>query len=269
MRHRVKGKKLGRTASHRLATLRALSTALIKYKKIKTTVTKAKATRTFVEPLITKAKNDSVHARRYVARQIHDKSVVQELFTEVIPRIGDRPGGYTRVVKLGNRVGDAAEMAILELVDYNEGTAEKPKKKKTKKAPKEKAKEKSEAKVEKEIDETVEEGSTEDDDLTKVEGIGPKISEILNSSGITSFDSLAKTDVDKLKEILEEAGNRYKSHDPATWPEQAKLAAEGKWDELKKLQDELQGGKVVKDSDKTEDNETDTSETSNEKKDSK
>lgn len=132
MRHRIKGRKLNRTASHRTATLRALATALLKHKKIKTTVAKAKETRRFVEPLITKAKNDSVHTRRFVAEQINDRSIVKELFEEIVPKIGDRPGGYTRVVKLGNRFGDAAEMAIIELVDYND-VAEKKVRKATKK----------------------------------------------------------------------------------------------------------------------------------------
>ncbi len=119
MRHRVKGRKLNRTSSHRLATLISLSTSLIKHKKIRTTVAKAKEARSFVEPLITKAKQDSVHARRYVSRFIKDKDAVKELFGEISEKIEGRPGGYTRIVKLGHRRGDAAEMAILELVDYN------------------------------------------------------------------------------------------------------------------------------------------------------
>ena len=120
MRHRVKGRKLNRTASHRLATFRALATALFREKKIKTTVAKAKSLREFAEPLISKAKNDTVTSRRLVARHIQDKEILKELFNEIIPKIGDRPGGYTRVVKLGQRQGDGAEMAIIELVDYND-----------------------------------------------------------------------------------------------------------------------------------------------------
>jgi len=121
MRHRVKGRKLGRTASHRKATLNALATALFRHKKIKTTLAKAKEARSFSEVLITKAKNDSVHSRREVARFIKDKEVVKELFSEIAVKTANRPGGYTRVVKLGTRLGDAAEMAILELVDYSDG----------------------------------------------------------------------------------------------------------------------------------------------------
>lgn len=250
MRHRIKGRKLGRTASHRTATLRSLATALIKHKKITTTLAKAKQTRLFVEPLITKAKKDSVHARRLVSRHIKDKEVLKELFSEVIQKIGDRPGGYTRVVKLGNRVGDAAEMAIIELVDYNDVNTKKPRKVKKAEKPevedanvvKEDVVEKQEE-LKEEPDEKSKDSSTNVDDLTKVEGIGPKISQLLIDAGISTFTKLAETDAEKIREILAEAGSRYKSHDPETWPKQAKLAAEGKWDDLKKWQDELNGGK--------------------------
>ncbi|MCZ7601577.1 MAG: 50S ribosomal protein L17 [Melioribacteraceae bacterium] len=144
MRHRVKGRKLGRTASHRRATLNELATQLLRYKKIKTTVAKAKETKKFVEPLITKAKNDNIGSRRHIAKFIKDKEVLKELFGEIVEKIGDRPGGYTRVVKLGHRLGDAAELAIVELVDYNEIHAQKKEAKdkaeskttKSKKAPK-------------------------------------------------------------------------------------------------------------------------------------
>lgn len=120
MRHRVKGRKLNRTASHRVATFRALATALLREKKIRTTIAKAKELRSFVEPLISRAKTDSVANRRNIARHIQDKEILKELFNDIIPKIGDRPGGYTRVVKLGRRQGDGAEMAIIELVDYND-----------------------------------------------------------------------------------------------------------------------------------------------------
>lgn len=135
MRHRLKGRKLSRTASHRRATLNALATALIRHKKIKTTLAKAKETRVFVEPLITKAKQDTVVARRHVARFIKEKEVLQELFNEVAPKVAERNGGYTRVVKLGRRLGDAAEMAIIELVDYNDTGVKKQPKKKQKEEP--------------------------------------------------------------------------------------------------------------------------------------
>lgn len=120
MRHLKKGRKLGRTASHRKATLAALSNALIKEHRIVTTVPKAKELRTFVEPLITKAKTDNSHKRQQVFSKLNDKEAVTHLFDEVAQKAMDRPGGYTRVVKLGYRSGDDAQMAVIELVDYND-----------------------------------------------------------------------------------------------------------------------------------------------------
>lgn len=120
MRHRVKGRKLGRTAAHRRATLKALSTALILEHRIETTLAKAKELRTYVEPLITRAKEDTTHNRRTVFSYLQNKYAVTELFDVVAPAAADRPGGYTRVLKTGFRVGDSAEMAVIELVDFND-----------------------------------------------------------------------------------------------------------------------------------------------------
>ncbi len=120
MRHLKKGKKLGRTPSHRKATLSALSVALIKEHRIVTTVAKAKELRPFVEPLITKAKEDTSHNRRQVQSKLKDKEAVSHLFDEVAQKAMDRPGGYTRIVKLGYRSGDNAQTAVMELVDYND-----------------------------------------------------------------------------------------------------------------------------------------------------
>ncbi|WP_022836603.1 50S ribosomal protein L17 [Salisaeta longa] len=120
MRHRKKGNKLGRDAAHRKATLAALARALIEHKRIRTTTAKAKALRPFVEPLITRAKEDTTHNRRQVFRRLQSKESVTELFTEVGPEVAGRPGGYTRIVKLGRRSGDGAELSVIELVDYND-----------------------------------------------------------------------------------------------------------------------------------------------------
>lgn len=120
MRHLVKGRKLGRTPSHRKATLNSLSVALIREHRIVTTEAKAKELRTYVEPLITKAKEDTTHNRRQVFSKLQDKKVVSHLFDEVAQKAMDRPGGYTRVIKIGNRSGDGAKMAVIELVDYND-----------------------------------------------------------------------------------------------------------------------------------------------------
>jgi len=120
MRHRKKGKKLGRTSPHRERTLQALSNALIENKQITTTVAKAKALRPFVEPLITRAKEDTEHNRRQVFRHLQNKEMITELFDEVAEQVGNRPGGYTRIIRLGQRSGDGAELAMIELVDYND-----------------------------------------------------------------------------------------------------------------------------------------------------
>ncbi|NGF56219.1 50S ribosomal protein L17 [Parapedobacter sp. SGR-10] len=120
MRHGKKVKKLGRTDSHRKAMLANMATSLIKHKRITTTLAKAKALRTYVEPLITKSKSDTTHSRRTVFSYLKDKDAVTILFREISEKVATRPGGYTRIIKLENRLGDNAEMAFIELVDYNE-----------------------------------------------------------------------------------------------------------------------------------------------------
>ncbi len=123
MRHNKKFNHLGRTASHRSAMLSNMACSLIKHKRITTTVAKAKALKKFVEPLITKAKDDTTNSRRVVFSNLQDKYAVTELFKEISVKIADRPGGYTRIIKTGNRLGDNAEMCFIELVDYNENMA--------------------------------------------------------------------------------------------------------------------------------------------------
>ena len=120
MRHRVAHRKLGRTTPHRIALLRNLATALFERERIRTTLPKAKEVRPFAERLITLARreDDRLHARRLAARDIHDRDVVRKLFDSIGPRFATRPGGYTRIMRLGPRPGDGAEMAILELVGY-------------------------------------------------------------------------------------------------------------------------------------------------------
>ncbi len=120
MRHNKKVNHLGRKSAHRKAMMANMANSLIQHKRINTTVAKAKALRTYVEPLITKAKEDTTHSRRIVFSYLQDKNAVSELFREVASKIADRPGGYTRILKTGTRLGDSAEMCIMELVDYNE-----------------------------------------------------------------------------------------------------------------------------------------------------
>lgn len=120
MRHNKKINHLGRKSAHRQAMLSNMASSLILHKRINTTVAKAKALRIYVEPLITKSKDDSTHARRIVFSYLQSKEAVTELFREVSGRIADRPGGYTRILRTGNRLGDNADMCMMELVDYNE-----------------------------------------------------------------------------------------------------------------------------------------------------
>lgn len=120
MRHGKKFNHLGRRASHRKAMLSNMACSLIEHKRINTTVAKAKELKKFVEPIITKSKNDTTHSRRTAFRYLKSKDAVKELFGTVAVKVGDRPGGYTRILKMGNRLGDNAEMCMIELVDFNE-----------------------------------------------------------------------------------------------------------------------------------------------------
>ena len=120
MRHRKKNPHLGRKRGHRKYMLANMGSSLIEHKSINTTLAKAKALKLFIEPIITKSKTDSTHNRRIAFKYLRNKYAVTELFREVAVKIGDRPGGYTRIIKLGNRSGDNADMAMIELVDYNE-----------------------------------------------------------------------------------------------------------------------------------------------------
>ena len=127
MRHNKKFNHLGRTADHRRALLANLAISLIMHKRITTTLAKAKALKKYVEPLITKSKDDSTNSRRVVFSYLQNKEALKELFGVVAPKVGDRPGGYTRIIKLGFRQGDTADIAFIELVDFDENMAKTPK----------------------------------------------------------------------------------------------------------------------------------------------
>jgi large subunit ribosomal protein L17 len=157
MRHNRVVNHLGRTSSHRKAMMANLVASLILHKRISTTVAKAKSLRSFVEPLITKTKEDSTHSRRLVFSYLQNKEAVSELFREVAVKVATRPGGYTRILKTGNRIGDNAEMCIIELVDYNENmlsTAEKAKAKGTRRGRRAAAKKTTDVVPETEVKET-------------------------------------------------------------------------------------------------------------------
>lgn len=238
MRHGNKKNNLSRTASHRKALLMNLGCQLITYKRITTTLAKAKALRTYIEPLITKTKHTEskeqiMHNHRLVFSHLNDKSAVKELFTVVAPKVASRPGGYTRIIKLGARVGDNAELAMIELVDFNEiygkgigeaATAEPAKKTRRSGGAKKKT-------------------ATKGDNLKLIEGIGPKAAEALSAAGLATFADIAAATPEQIKSILDASEGSFNAADPTTWPQQAQLAADGKMDELKALQDELKGGK--------------------------
>ncbi len=145
MRHKKSFNHLGRTASHRRAMMSNMAASLIVHKRITTTLAKAKALRGYVEPLITKSKEDTTHSRRVVFSYLQDKEAVTELFREVSQKVADRPGGYTRIIKLGTRLGDNADMAMMELVDYNENLLGVKESKKTKTTRRRRSKSKSTA----------------------------------------------------------------------------------------------------------------------------
>lgn len=257
MRHGDKIKNLGRTASHRRALMSNLACQLIEHKRIVTTLTKAKSLRVYVEPLITRSKEDNMNNRRVVFSYLQDKEAIKELFGVIGDKVANRPGGYTRIIKMPRRFGDAADMGMIELVDFNElykkagkddaakktrrsrrsNTGASAKKAETvvEEAPK------AEATTEATVVETVSAAATED--LTLVEGIGPKIAEVLNQNGINTFADLAAKTAEEIKAMLDASEGHFNAADPATWAEQAKMAAEGKMDELKAWQDELKGGK--------------------------
>lgn len=181
MRHGKKFNHLGRTASHRKAMLTNMAGSLIEHKRITTTVAKAKALRKFIEPLITKAKTDSTHSRRIVFSYLQNKEAVKELFGDVVNKVGERPGGYTRVLKLGNRLGDNAEMAMIELVDYNEAMLEAKSaadSKKGKKSTRRRGKKKPAAEVEAKTEEVVEAATeTVEETAPEVEAVAEEVVE--------------------------------------------------------------------------------------------
>lgn len=259
MRHGNKNNNLSRTASHRKALLMNLGCQLITFKRITTTLAKAKALRTYIEPLITKTKDTAskesiMHNHRIVFSYLNDKAAVKELFTVVAPKVASRPGGYTRIIKLGQRAGDAAEVAMIELVDFNEiygkgisaVAAAEPAKKTRRSGGKKKAEgaEPVAAEVTGEVKPAApKKKAAKADDLKIIEGIGPKIAEVLKAAGIVSFADLAASTPEKVKEILDATEGNFNAADTSSWPEQAQLAADGKMDELKVLQDKLIGGR--------------------------
>jgi large subunit ribosomal protein L17 len=265
MRHGKKDNHLSRTHSHRDAMLSNMAVSLIMHKRIETTVAKAKELRKYVEPILTRAKEDNNQNRKVVFKSLNHKEGMKELFGTVSDKIADRPGGYTRIIKLGNRKGDGADTCLIELVDFNEtllaAAAEQAatKTRRSRRGGRKAAGDATVAPVAAEVtqDETyaeVVEDTTEadavaaqaptaGDDLEIIEGIGPKIAEVLNQNGITTFAQLADAQDEAVRAMLDAAGAAFNIADETTWNEQAALLRDGKMDEFKALTDRLKGGR--------------------------
>jgi len=231
MRHNKGFNHLGRKSAHRKAMLSNMATSLIIHKRIKTTVAKAKALRNYVEPLITKSKEDTTHSRRVVFSYLQNKESVSELFREVAVKVGSRPGGYTRIIKTGNRLGDNAEMCIIELVDYNElMLAEKEASTKTAKRTRRRSKKKtSEVSTEKPVgDETKEAASTEEVKTNKVE------EKVVEDSSKEDKVEDTKNEVEEVKETKEAKEEPKEEPKPEAKAEVKKEAKSEEKEEVKK-----------------------------------
>ena len=209
MRHGKKIVHLGRTASHRKAMMANMASSLIEHKRINTTVAKAKALKKFVEPLITKAKSDTTHNRRVVFSALRNKYAVSELFRDIAEKVADRPGGYTRIIKVGSRLGDNASMALIELVDFNDTyVTDKPTKKRSRRRGGKKKADTAPAAVEAEVVEdvvvevteevaaapeteevAVEETSTPEPSAEKTEGAEPATEEVAEDTTETTSEA--------------------------------------------------------------------------------
>ena len=214
MRHGKKVNHLSRTSSHRKAMLANMACSLIEHKRINTTIAKAKALKKFVEPLITKSKSDTTHSRRMVFKSLRSKQGAAELFRDVAPKIADRPGGYTRIIKLGSRLGDNAEMAMIELVDFNELLLES-------KAPKKKSRRRGKKKTEAAVEtaEVIEEVKTEVVEEVK--------EETKAEEAVVTEEVVAETTED----VVEEKAPEAKSEDAVPEEEEKKEEGDDKKEE--------------------------------------
>ena len=214
MRHGKKVNHLSRTSSHRKAMLANMACSLIEHKRINTTIAKAKALKKFVEPLITKSKSDTTHSRRMVFKSLRSKQGAAELFRDVAPKIADRPGGYTRIIKLGSRLGDNAEMAMIELVDFNELLLES-------KAPKKKSRRRGKKKTEAAVEtaEVIEEVKTEVVEEVKEEAKAEE--------AVVAEEVVAETTED----VVEEKAPEAKSEDAVAEEEEKKEEGDDKKEE--------------------------------------
>ena len=193
MRHGKKFNHLSRKSAHRKAMLANMACSLNEHKRSKTTLAKAKALRVYIEPLITKSKDDTTHSRRTVFSYLKQKEAITELFGDVATKVADRPGGYTRILKLSNRLGDNAQMAFIELVDYNEDyTTDKPKRKKARRTKK---------KTIENVELAVEEAVVVEETPAIEDAVEAKVEEVVEETSAATEDVVE----DKVEEVVEEA----------------------------------------------------------------
>lgn len=220
MRHGKKFNHLGRTAAHRKAMLSNMACSLIEHKRINTTVAKAKELRKFVEPLVTRSKVDSTHNRRIVFSYLKNKHAVSELFREVVAKVGERPGGYTRIIKTGNRLGDNAEMCMIELVDFNElYTNEKAKTKKSRRSRRAGGSKKAEAPVtaKAEVKESVAEETVAPQEETATEEVKAEEAPVEEKASAPEKEEAAEAKAEETTtEAMEEAASEEKEEKEET-----------------------------------------------------
>ncbi len=232
MRHGKKFNHLGRTASHRSAMLSNMASSLIKHKRINTTVAKAKALRSYVEPILTKAKDDTTHARRVAFSYLQDKESVHELFANVADKIANRPGGYTRILKTGYRLGDNAEMCIMELVDFNDLMLEDAKPKKSRRSRRGKGKKSADVQAAAVTEESAESTAAEQvaDDTSE-----EKVEDVKAAEGETAEEAAAEvTEESKTGEVTEEPQDAAE----AEASEESQPETEGQPEEGEEVKDE-------------------------------
>ena len=227
MRHGKKINHLGRTASHRKAMLSNMATSLIQNKRIVTTVAKAKALRKYVEPLITKSKTDSTHSRRMVFKYLQDKESVNILFNEVSEKVADRPGGYTRILKTGNRLGDNASMCVIELVDYNESllSESKSKRSRTRRSRRGKGKEAAAVAATATAEKAVETVAESAEDVAVAEEVAEEVTETAAQVEDQTTDDASEVAAEETEEVASEEEPSQESAETAE--EQSQEESEG------------------------------------------
>ncbi|MBU8891840.1 MAG: 50S ribosomal protein L17 [Bacteroidales bacterium] len=233
MRHRKSFNHLGRKPAHRKAMLSNMASSLILHKRINTTIAKAKALKVYVEPLITKSKDDSTHSRRVIFRYLQNKEAVTELFREVSSKIADRPGGYTRILKTGHRLGDNADMCIIELVDYNENLLAAKSETKAKSTRRRRGAKKTTDQVTEQVEVAEEEVKTEEVKTEEVEAI----EEVEVKDEVAEAPVVVEEKAEEVKETAKKEAKEKKTEKPVEAKKEVKKPKETPKKEAKKEED--------------------------------